>query len=906
VRSVSWCRQVPHTLGVGALCLAVAVALAVTTPASAADKTPESRMSPAGQRAARALEQMQAGPAPRALAAPLGVAAPNECGEELECQEKTTRQPGGQAEVSIAVDWNGQNIVVGYNDSRGFFTNPYQLSGYIVSHDGGKTFSSDGLLPTDGLTYVYGDPDVKYLGGCDFVYSSIGLVVTTGPAGDVYAQSMVVHRSRDCGDTWEGPFEVASATNPNGNFDGPYPIDAADKEFMDVDPDTGRVIMSWSNFTDQAPGGVEIRSTYSDDIMAGSPPTWSPGVVVAATAFDGQSSIPRFAGHGSPRVYMAWRRYSTTNYFVRATGFAYSDDNGETWSTPANLAAFYEMDQVLGNDRINTSPSLAVGRHGEVYVVYAHNTSLDGADVAFQKSTDGGQTFTPPVLVNASPGADRAQWFPWVATDDRTGRVYVYYYDQGIAESGDLSEVSVTWSDDEGDTWSPPVPLTKRPFKAGWGNNTGQPNLGDYNQAVAQGRTLFAAYGLTERPKDGFVGSQPNGYFEVPNIDFERKRARELERILPVSLGPVEADESWHPRPRHGKGWHGWSGYHHSCRRHRDHLLVKLPVENYTTNPLSSEKLRWVWGILTEKTPGVEVEGNPFAWFGNLHPGKSAEATFVLGIDSDRFKEGDPIELALKVYGLWDRETTLEYTLFTDSDDTTTLLAEDFEIVDPASGLPPAWESRHGAGDTVVPWTASATFCDTGSQGVFHANAEDGGGLSPARWERLYSPSFDVPVNSDYVTVEFDVCTNTEDNLPYPVWAWDGFFLRVTDLTPGRVVISNLVEAFADEFTTGDREHYPKHLPRNSDPAYFEDMSAWAGYSGGVQHVRMRLPGMEGSTAQLRFEFTQDSNSICADPSLTGGECGVFVDNVVVKSHRAETSHRVEKRHRDEKSHRDH
>jgi hypothetical protein len=875
-------------------------------------KRPEDRMSPAGQLATRVRRQLAAGGAVKALSPALAPAAANDCGREPECEDKTAKQPGGQAEVSIAVDTSGQNIVIGYNDTRGFFTNPYQLSGYVVSHDGGQTFSSDGLLPTDGQTYVYGDPDVKYLGGCDFVYSSIGLVVINGPGGLVYAETMVVHRSRDCGDTWEGPFEVPSATNPNGQFSGPYPVDAADKEFLDVDPDTGRVMMSWSNFTDTsiAPGGVEIRTTYSDDILSATPPTWSNSVVVAATVLDGQASIPRFVGHGSPRVYLAWARY--LSFYGRYTGFAYSDDNGASWSTPRSttLLPFREMDQVLGNDRINTSPSLAVGRNGDVYLVYANNNKLDGADIVFQKSTNQGHTFSAPIRVNASPGHDRAQWFPWVTTDEQSGRVYVYYYDQQVAASGDLSEVSVTWSDDGGDTWSPPVPLTKRPFKAGWGNNTSQPNLGDYNQAVAQSRTLLAAYGLVAPPKGGFAGSQPDGFFGVPNVDFEHVRNRDLDRILPADLGPVETVESWSSPSGHDghASAHGGHDVGHGCRRHPDHLQVTLPVRNYTTNLLGAQRLWWVWGKLDEKTAGVDVDGSTFAWYGSLKPGETREATFVLGIDPHQFKEGEPIELALELHDLRGRKTTLEYTIFTDAPETKTLLTEDFEIVDPMSGLPPGWEAHHGAGDTTVPWTSvsGTSFCNTGSQGAFHANAEDGGGASPSRWERLWSPAFDVPANSDYVTVDFDVCTNTEDNPPYPIWAWDGFFLRITDLTPGRQIVSNLVEAFADEFTTGDFEHYPKHLPRSSDPAYFEDMSAWAGYSNGVQHVRMRLPGMEGSTAQLRFEFTQDEVGTCADPSLTGGECGVFVDNVVVESHRAGKDHHDGHDHHDGKDHHRH
>ena len=46
--------------------------------------------------------------------------------------------------------------------------------------------------------------------------------------------------------------------------------------------------------------------------------------------------------------------------------------------------------------------------------------------------------------------------------------------------------------------------------------------------------------------------------------------------------------------------------------------------------------------------------------------------------------------------------------------------------------------------------------------------------------------------------------------------------------------------------------------------------------------VRMRLPGMAGSTAQLRFEFTQDAGGTCSDVR-PGHACGVSFDNLVVK-----------------------
>jgi len=43
---------------------------------------------------------------------------------------------------------------------------------------------------------------------------------------------------------------------------------------------------------------------------------------------------------------------------------------------------------------------------------------------------------------------------------------------------------------------------------------------------------------------------------------------------------------------------------------------------------------------------------------------------------------------------------------------------------------------------------------------------------------------------------------------------------------------------------------------------------------------------MAGSTAQLRFEYTQDAIATCADVR-PGHACGVVVDNLVVRSVRS-------------------
>src|SRR4029450_4406589 len=80
-----------------------------------------------------------------------------------------------------------------------------------------------------------------------------------------------------------------------------------------------------------------------------------------------------------------------------------------------------------------------------------------------------------------------------------------------------LAEVTYPYSDDGGTTWSPPAPMSDRPFKAGWGNDTGQPNLGDYNQAVAQYGTVYASYAAARQV--GFADGQPSTSLTTPDVE---------------------------------------------------------------------------------------------------------------------------------------------------------------------------------------------------------------------------------------------------------------------------------------------------------------------------------------------------------------------------------------------------
>lgn len=834
---------------------------AAALPGSLRKAAPRRGMSAAGQLAARAIAQ-------RSAAAGL-IAPGTECLNTPDCEDEDTgftleESPSGtRAEVALAVDATGQHVVIGFNDSRGFRATPTAVSGFMYSDDGGKTFTDGGQLPSKSTAVVYGDPDVKYLGSCTFIYSSILIVEKTIGTMTQQVQSMGLHRSTDCGHTWEGPFEITGATDENG---------AADKEFMDVDPDTGRVLVSWTDFADS---GTEMSVTYSDDVLTATPPTWSARKAISVTAADGQGSVPRFAGNGSKNAYVAWTRFprpGTLRGLGDQIAFARSTDNGATWSTPITLGAeFFTMDYVLGNDRVHNFSSMAVdsspGRSkGNVYVVYANNNNRDGADVYLQRSSDEGLTFSPPLVLSSRPGADRAQWFPFVTVDKNSGRVYVFFLDQGIADSGDLTEASFTYSDDGGVTFSAPAPLSSRPFHAGWGNDNSQPNLGDYIGGTAQAGELFAVFAGTRRPEGGFVDGQPGTQLGVPEPQFRRTSGGSETNSVPLSLSTVRFVDS-------GGNGHIDPG---------DQVSLKIGIRNYAENPLNARALYNILGRLSTRTPGVRVLGG-VAGFSNLTAGATGSNTrdFVLQIDPS-FVPGTPIELELFVVANLRGSATLRYTLFTGTPSATTLLSEDFDGVK-AGSLPTGWLTQHGAGANTVNWTSKSGFCGASSNTAFHVSAIDGPtGGDPTRWEGLWSPIITIPSKSDYVEVDFDVCYNTEDDANFNILAYDGFFLRISDLTTGRTARTVLAEAFADDFTTGSLSGYPKHLPRGGG-SYFSDMSAWAGSSQGMRHVHLRLPGMAGSTVRLRFEYTQDGAATCADTGHSG-ECGVAFDNLVVKN----------------------
>ena len=154
----------------------------------------------------------------------------------------------------------------------------------------------------------------------------------------------------------------------------------------------------------------------------------------------------KFAGN----LYVGWTEFTLTKTRIL---FSRSVDGGATWSKPIEISTH----EGLPRDDTGAVEGFmgAIGADGTLYVVWA-----DAMEIAFASSRDGGQTFSRShAILQTAPSyfalsdVYRANGFPQIGSDPRSGRLYVSWADY---RNGDL-DVFVSGSADGGKRWSEPV-----------------------------------------------------------------------------------------------------------------------------------------------------------------------------------------------------------------------------------------------------------------------------------------------------------------------------------------------------------------------------------------------------------------------------------------------------------------
>jgi len=162
--------------------------------------------------------------------------------------------------------------------------------------------------------------------------------------------------------------------------------------------------------------------------------------------------------------------------FTGPTLFSKTTDGGKNWSTPTIIndvsAPTPQENQTIGNV-IAVDPGSASRPHA-LYDFFdaingtgSNSTGQHGFNVAFQKSTDGGQTWTAPQLIsnlgtvfvsdpNTGASIRTGDIIPEPAIDPSTGQLYIVWQDARFS-GGKFDQVAISTSTDGGSTWSTPI-----------------------------------------------------------------------------------------------------------------------------------------------------------------------------------------------------------------------------------------------------------------------------------------------------------------------------------------------------------------------------------------------------------------------------------------------------------------
>jgi len=151
---------------------------------------------------------------------------------------------------------------------------------------------------------------------------------------------------------------------------------------------------------------------------------------------------------------------------------------------------------LMGQVWVDCDRSFGLGR-GNVYVCASVDRfgTPDPGDVMFARSTDGGETFEPPVRINTDISTSNTQWFATMSVSP-TGRIDVIWLDTRVDPTGGvLSALFYSYSLDQGLTWSANEQMSMMfDPHLGWPQ---QNKMGDYFDMVSDADGAHLAWANT-------------------------------------------------------------------------------------------------------------------------------------------------------------------------------------------------------------------------------------------------------------------------------------------------------------------------------------------------------------------------------------------------------------------------
>jgi len=377
-------------------------------------------------------------------------------------------------------------MVAGSNDYNG--PNNDAWTGVYTSHDGGKTWKTSFIPGVDGSSGALagfaasGDPVVVAANDGTFYYAGIAFQRAKYGPFNVhlgYDNCLFVAKSTDGGNTFT-PVIVWSALSSVVRFN--------DKEWVAVDSKTGNVYIGWAIFTMM----LTARVMFSRSTDGGQ--TWSTPITVSETR-QGEINLQGTAliVDSESNVHITFLDYGTGQ--VR---YAKSTDQGQSFSTPVNVAPFTPIASPLpnGNYRTPTMTMLDVdttglNTSGNLYVTWADYGS-GNADIMLAYSHDNGGSWKGPVKVN-NDTTKNDQFFPAVSVSQE-GWVHVGFYDRRNDTNNTLFEYWTAISFDGGETFPINFPLASAPSNGDYSRASANDFIGDYTGIDSVNTTVAAVW----------------------------------------------------------------------------------------------------------------------------------------------------------------------------------------------------------------------------------------------------------------------------------------------------------------------------------------------------------------------------------------------------------------------------
>lgn len=335
----------------------------------------------------------------------------------------------------------------------------------FTSDDSGLTWTKRDITSTFG---VWGDPVIDVDVNGDFYFFHL-----SNPVNGDWIDRIVCQKSTDNGATWS-----------NGTFAGLNGGKEQDKHWSAIDRSNNNIYITWTQF-DNYGSSAAVDSTlilFSKSQDAGA--SWSAPTRInkrAGNCVDMDSTVegavPAIGPNGE--IYVAWAG-------PEGIVFDRSTDGGNTWLTddilvdPMPTGWDYFVPGIYRSNGLPVTKCDTSGgpNHGTIYINWTdQRNGPDDTEVWLAKSTDGGTTWSSPILVN-DDNSGTHQFLTWMDIDQTNGDLFFVFYDRRNSNST-ATEVTMAISQDGGNVFANRI-ISESPFV---------PNpaifFGDYTNIVA-------------------------------------------------------------------------------------------------------------------------------------------------------------------------------------------------------------------------------------------------------------------------------------------------------------------------------------------------------------------------------------------------------------------------------------